>query len=254
MFNLFKKKKSNEPVPEYLPFDTDIHSHILPGIDDGSPDIETSLELIEGLYKLGIRRSVATPHIIGDLYRNNAATINTALEKVKIACREKGIAMDISAAAEYMLDDYFMDLLRKDEPLLTLHKNIVLTEIPFSTTPENLEEIIAGITGRGYKPILAHPERYSFFQQNFDEYFYLKEIGFTLQVNLLSVTGYYGGKAAKAAKFIFENNLCSLVGTDLHHRKHLAAIGSYESRELFQQYIGNTLLNDLDAVALNITL
>ena len=254
MFNLFKKKKSNEPVPECLPFDTDIHSHILPGIDDGSPDIETSMELIEGLYKLGIRRSIATPHIIGDLYRNNAETINAALQEVKEACRKRKIKMEISAAAEYMLDDYFMELLKKNEPLLTLHKNIILTEIPFSTTPENLEETVAAITEKGYKPILAHPERYSFFQQNFDEYFYLKEIGFTLQVNLLSVTGYYGSKAAKAAKFIFENNLANLVGTDLHHRKHLSNISSYESRELFQQYIGNRLLNDLDALALNITL
>lgn len=252
MFNLFKKKKNEEPVPEYLPFDTDIHSHILPGIDDGSPDIETSLELIEGLYKLGIRKSIATPHIIGDMYRNTPQTVAVALQTVQKACRAKGIAIEITAAAEYMLDDYFMELLKKGEPLLTLHKNVILTEIPFSTTPENLEETIAAITEKGYKPILAHPERYSFFQQNFDKYYYLKEIGFTLQVNLLSVTGYYGSKAAKAAKFIFENNLCNLVGTDLHHHKHLANISAYSSREIFQQYMSGKLLNDLDAVALNL--
>lgn len=252
MFNLFKKKKNEEPVPEYLPFDTDIHSHILPGIDDGSPDIETSLELIEGLHKLGIRKSIATPHIIGDMYRNTPQTIAAALETVQKACKAKGIGVEITAAAEYMLDDYFMELLKKGAPLLTLHKNVILTEIPFSTTPENLEETIAAITEKGYKPVLAHPERYNFFQQNFDKYFYLKEIGFTLQVNLLSVTGYYGSKAAKAAKFIFENNLCNLVGTDLHHHKHLANIGAYSSREIFQQYMSGRLLNDLDAVALNL--
>jgi protein-tyrosine phosphatase len=253
MFNLFKKKKSEQPVPEHLPFDTDIHSHILPGIDDGSPDIATSVALIKGLSQLGIKRSIATPHIIGDLYRNNAATIHTALQQVQEACSKENITMEITAAAEYMLDDYFMELLKKNEPLLTLHKNVILTEIPFSTTPENLADTIAAITAKGYQPILAHPERYSFFQQNFDEYFYLKEIGFTLQVNLLSVTGYYGSKAAKAAKFIFENNLAALAGTDLHHHKHLAAISSYEGRQLFQQYMGNRPLNDLDAVALNIT-
>lgn len=252
MFNFFKKKKSEAPLPEYLPFNTDIHSHILPGIDDGSPDIATSLQLIEGLHSLGIRKSIATPHIIGDLYRNNAHTINTALQQVTAACRSNGIAMEITAAAEYMIDDYFFELLKKEEPLLTLHKNVLLTEIPFSTTPENLEETVAAIKARGYKPILAHPERYSFFQQNFDKYFYLTEIGFTLQVNLLSLTGYYGSKAEKAAKFIFDNQLAGLVGTDLHHHKHLAAISSIKNRELFQQYLGNRMLNDLDAVALNL--
>jgi protein-tyrosine phosphatase len=249
MLNLFKKKNNQLPLTVHLPFDTDIHSHILPGIDDGSPDIDTSLHLIEGLHKLGIKKTIATPHIIGDLYRNNAQTINAALQKVKAACVQKNIDIEISAAAEYMLDDYFMELLKKDEPLLTLHKNILLTEIPFSTTPENLEEIIAAITEKGYKPILAHPERYSFFQQNFDEYNYLKEIGFILQVNLLSVTGYYGSKAAKAAKFIFENNLANLVGTDLHHYKHLEKIGNTDNLQLFQEYLSKKTLNDLDALA-----
>ncbi|MFN8250925.1 MAG: CpsB/CapC family capsule biosynthesis tyrosine phosphatase [Ferruginibacter sp.] len=252
MFNFFKKKKNEGPVPEYLPFYTDIHSHILPGIDDGSPDISTSLQLIEGLQRLGIRQSVATPHIIGDLYRNNTQTIRAALEQVREACRKKGITMEISAAAEYMIDDYFFGLLQKDEPLLTLHKNLLLTEIPFSTTPENLEETVAAIKEKGYKPILAHPERYSFFQQQFDSYFYLVEIGFTLQANLLSLTGYYGSKAEKAAKFIFDNELAALVGTDLHHHRHLAAISSLHNREIFHQYLGKRMLNDLDAVALNL--
>jgi len=254
MFNFFKKEKKGGPVPEYLPFDTDIHSHILPGIDDGAPDMETSLQLIEGLYKAGIRKSIATPHIIGDLYRNTPQTINSALQKVKEACTKKGIPVEISAAAEYMLDDHFMELLQKDEPLLTLHKNILLTEISYSTTPENLEEIVSAIHEKGYKPILAHPERYHFFQQKFDEYYYLNEIGFVLQVNLLSLAGYYGTKATKAAKFILEKDLASLVGTDLHHHKHLAAINHPGNREIFHQHLGGKLLNDLDAVALNIKL
>lgn len=253
MFNPFKKKKDDGIVPDFLPFDTDIHSHILPGIDDGSPDIETSLELIEGLYKLGIKKSIATPHIIGDLYRNNHQTISNAVQKVNDACMGKGIPIEITAAAEYMIDDYFFELLKSKEPLLTLHKNVLLTEIPFSSTPENLEETIAAITGNGYKPILAHPERYNFFQQNFDKYFYLKEIGFVLQVNLLSLTGYYGSKAQKAAKFIFENNLCSLIATDLHHSRHLANIASAGNRKVFNEYLNGKMLNDLDAVSLNIT-
>ncbi len=246
MLNLFKRKKNNNPLPEHLPFTTDIHSHILPGIDDGSPDIATSLQLIEGLHSAGIRKTIATPHIIGDLYRNNHTTINQALQQVKEACLQKKINIEISAAAEYMLDDHFMQLLHNDEPLLTLHKNIILTEIAYGSYPENLETIIDTIKDKGYKPILAHPERYSFFQQKLDDYFLLKEMGFALQINLLSLTDYYGKKAAKAAKFIIENNLCNLTGTDLHHRRHLAAINLPENRIIFEQYLGGKEWNNLD--------
>jgi protein-tyrosine phosphatase len=245
MFNFFKKKQK-EPVPESLPFTTDIHSHILPGIDDGSPDIETSLELVQGLYALGIRKSIATPHIIGDLYRNTPQIIAAALEKLQTACSETGIEMELTAAAEYMLDDYFLTLLQKKEPLLTLHENILLTEISYTSTPENLDEITAGIIAAGYLPILAHPERYHYYQQNFDRYYKLKEMGFALQINILSLAGYYGKKAEKAARFILEKDLAILVGTDLHHQKHLDILAGENNRITFQHLLGNKVYNDLD--------
>lgn len=247
MFNFFKKKE-NTSEPVNLPFSTDIHSHILPGIDDGSPDIETSLALIKGLYNLGIRKSIATPHIIGDMYRNTPQTINAALELVKTACYNEGITMEISVAAEYMIDDYFLELLKKKEPLLTLYKNIILTEIPFSSTPENLEETTSLIIAEGYLPILAHPERYHYYQQNFKQFNHLIEMGFVLQINLLSLTGYYGKRAEKAANFLLENNLVSLVGTDLHHYNHLDAIRDNKNREKFNMLLGNKKFNDLSLI------
>ncbi|HMK04986.1 MAG TPA: CpsB/CapC family capsule biosynthesis tyrosine phosphatase [Ferruginibacter sp.] len=246
MFNFFKKKRSADNLPGNFPVALDIHSHILPGIDDGSPDIATSLQLIKGLYDLGIRRSIATPHIIGDMYRNTPEIINEALEKTRAACKEAGIAVELSAAAEYMLDDYFMELLNNRSPLLTLHKNILLTEISYSTPTDNLEEIVAGIIEEGYRPVLAHPERYFFYHRNFEKYYRLKEMGFRLQVNLLSLTGFYGSGVKKAAKFILEKDLADLVGTDMHHRHHLAALGDPKNRAIFQQYLGTKVYNDLD--------
>ncbi|HMI79320.1 MAG TPA: CpsB/CapC family capsule biosynthesis tyrosine phosphatase, partial [Ferruginibacter sp.] len=170
MFNFFRNKRSVENLPGNLPVTLDIHSHILPGIDDGARDIETSLQLIQGLHDLGIRRSIATPHIIGDMYRNTPEVINAALEKTRAACKKAGIDIELSAAAEYMLDDYFMELLKNRSPLLTLHKNILLTEISYSTPTDNLEEIVSGIIEGGYRPVLAHPERYFFFHRNFEKY------------------------------------------------------------------------------------
>lgn len=244
----FFKKRAQKIIPKDLPFTTDIHSHILPGIDDGSPDVETSIHLIQGLYNLGIRKSIATPHIIGDMFRNTPETIHAALDKIKQACSIHGIDIELTAAAEYMLDDYFLELLKKNEPLLTLHKNILLTEISYSSTTENLAEITAGIVAAGYLPILAHPERYIFYQQNFDDYYKLKEMGFVLQVNILSLIGYYGKKAEKAAKFIIEKELAQLVGTDLHHHRHLEALNNNENRIAFNRYLGNVVYNDLDAI------
>ena len=243
MFNIFKKKLS---FTDQLPVATDIHSHILPGIDDGSPDLETSLKLVRGLLELGIRKCIATPHIIGDLYRNTPATINAALNQLKQACIDERIDMELSAAAEYMLDDHFMNLLNGSEPLLTLHKNIILTEIPYTMPPNNLEEMVFAIITQGYTPILAHPERYYYFHDQHDMYLRLNDLGFHLQLNLLSLTGYYGKNVAKAANYILKKGLASLVGTDLHHTRHLAALQDKKNRKLFHELLGAKKYNELE--------
>ena len=246
MFNLFKKKNTSSTNSDRFPVTIDIHSHILPGIDDGAPDIETSLMLIKGLYDLGVRKSIATPHIIGDLYRNTPATISAALEITKKACADTGIEMELSAAAEYMLDDYFMELLRKKEPLLTLHKNLLLVEIPYTAPPYDLEEMLFTMITEGYQPVLAHPERYFFYHKNMKEYGRLKEMGFLLQVNLLSLTGYYGKNAARAAVYILNNELANLVGTDMHHARHLGALGDGGNIGVFNKYLKGIHINELD--------
>lgn len=246
MFNFFKTKKSDTLVEteKFTPF-TDIHSHILPGIDDGSPDIETSLSLVRGLKELGIERTVATPHIIGDLYRNTPESINDALIKLQNACKEQNIEIEISAAAEYMLDDYFIDLLKNKTPLLTVHDNIVLTEQSYMAPTSNLNEISFELITDGYKPIMAHPERYFYYHNSHDEYFHLKDMGFLLQVNLLSLTGYYGKAVRVAAKFLFENNLVDLIGTDMHHTRHLDALKNNDNIKLFNKFIAGKKYNIL---------
>lgn len=248
MFSLFKKKTPIITQPGSFPVTTDIHSHILPGIDDGSPDINTSLQLIKGLYELGIRKCIATPHIIGDLYRNTPETIGAALELTKQACVTAGIDMELSAAAEYMLDDHFMQLLQQNAPLLTLHRNLVLTEIPYSIPPNNLDEMAFNIITGGYQPVLAHPERYFYFHKNFEEYHRLKELGFHLQVNLLSLNGYYGKTVARAARYILDKGLAGLVGTDLHHGRHLAALQNPDNRMVFNKYLSVKKYNDLEGM------
>ena len=243
MLNWFNNKKKIAGYPGFSWLAQDIHSHILPGIDDGSPNVETSLQLLRSLSDAGIRKFICTPHIISDMYRNTPETINGALAKLKKAIAQNGMQVDISAAAEYMLDDHFMELIRRKEPLLTLRKNYILTELSYSTSPNNLEQISFEIITSNYQPLMAHPERYPYYHKNYDAYHHLKELGFSLQVNLLSLTGYYGKQVAKAAKFILDNKLVDFVGTDLHHFNHLKILTDTKSIELFEKYLGDKVYN-----------
>ncbi|MDP4285513.1 MAG: CpsB/CapC family capsule biosynthesis tyrosine phosphatase [Bacteroidota bacterium] len=241
---MFNKRKNIPLYPGFSWLAQDIHSHILPGIDDGSPDVETSLQLLQSLSEAGIHQFICTPHIIGDMYRNTPESVNNALATLKNACLNSGVNVSINAAAEYMLDDYFMDLLRKKEPLLTLTKNYILTELSYAASPGNLEKISFELNTNNYQPLMAHPERYHYYHKNYDAYYRLKELGFLLQVNLLSITGYYGKNVAKAAKYILKNDLADFVGTDLHHFTHLQVLTDTDSIKLFEKYFGNKMYNE----------
>ncbi len=243
MFSIFKKKAAYID-DGYFPIQTDMHSHILPGIDDGSPNVQTSLELIKGLMQLGVKQSIATPHVIGDMYRNNAETVNNSLTVLRNALAENNIDYKVNAAAEYMLDFYFLELLDKKEKLLTLKDNIILTEFSYAERPQKIEQILFPIITEGYQPILAHPERYAYFHNDYKIYLHLSEIGFLLQVNLLSLTGYYGVNVAKAAQYIIKNNLTTYIGTDLHHDRHMAAMHHPKNKSIFADTFKGKLLNE----------
>lgn len=247
MLSFFNKKKKVLPdYPGFTWLSQDIHSHLLPGIDDGSPDVETSLGLLRALGDSGIKKFICTPHIIGDMFRNTPETINNALNLLKQAAKKAGLQVDLSAAAEYMLDDYFMELLRTKQPLLTLEKNYLLTELSYSAQPDKLEEISFEILTNNYQPLMAHPERYHYYHKNYQMYERLKELGFSLQVNLLSLTGYYGKSVAKAARHIVTSGLADFVGTDLHHTNHLAALTDVRSVEIFEKYLGDKVYNSFE--------
>ncbi|MCP9751921.1 tyrosine-protein phosphatase [Ferruginibacter sp. HRS2-29] len=241
MFGLFKKKTSGF-TEDYFPIQADMHSHILPGIDDGSQDIASSILLVKGMLNLGVTKAIATPHIIGDMYRNNPDTIGHALSQLKQALQDESITFDVSAAAEYMLDSYFFELLSSKVPLLTVKDSLILTEFSYSSIPSNPEQMAFTILTEGYTPILAHPERYAYYHGNLKQYDHLKDLGFVLQVNLLSLTGYYGKETAKAAKYIIKSGLASFAGTDMHHERHLAALTDRRSRKLFAEVFEDSML------------
>jgi tyrosine-protein phosphatase YwqE len=237
MFSIFNKKKPKEGA-FFFPITTDIHSHILPGIDDGAPDVAASIQLIKGLMALGVTQSVATPHIISDLYRNTPETIGVALAQLKAELIKENIDYPITAAAEYMLDEVFFNQLQAGASLLCVKDKHILTEFSYSVRPDNPREMSFNILTNGYTPILAHPERYAYFHSNFNAYHLLQDLGFLLQVNLLSLTGYYGPAVTKAAQYIIRNRLASFTATDLHHPKHLAALQEAAQKGIFKEIEG----------------
>jgi tyrosine-protein phosphatase YwqE len=243
MFSFFKKKQVQEDV-NYFPVELDIHSHILPGIDDGSPNLETSIELVKGLMSLGVKKSIATPHIIGDLYRNNPETINGALSLLQAELKKQQIDFEVRAAAEYMLDSYFFELLNNGQQLLTLKDNIILTEFSYASMPDDPGKHSFAIQMAGYSPILAHPERYPYYYGNYKMYHRLSELGFMLQLNLLSLTGYYGKEAVKAAEYMLKNELISFVGTDMHHERHLGMLCDPRTKNTLHHHLSHRNWND----------
>lgn len=245
MFSLFKNKRPAQTDSKYFPIKTDIHSHILPGIDDGSPDLETSIQLIKGLMEVGVTQSIATPHIIGDLYRNNPQTINASLKLLQDELKKQKINFKVSAAAEYMLDSYFFELLAGEEKLLTLKDKIILTEFSYASIPEDPGKMSFAIIMEGYKPILAHPERYPYYYGNYKQFHRLADLGFLLQVNLLSLTGYYGKEAAKVANYIIKNDLASYVGTDMHHVRHLGMLTHPKTSAIFEKALSHRTWNEI---------
>lgn len=222
MFSIFKKKVY--PKTDLSALGCDMHSHLLPGIDDGSPDIETSNKLIQGLVDLGYQKLITTPHIMWDLYKNDSRTIAAAYQTLQQGPQK--LALPIHTAAEYYLDDYFDKFLLNNTPLLTLKGKWVLVEFSFVTFPVNLKQTLFNLQINGYQPILAHPERYLYFGDDKKKYDELHEAGCFFQINLLSLNGYYGKGPQELAEYLIKKKYVDLLGTDLHHDRHLHALQS----------------------------
>lgn len=223
MFSIFNRSSRRSAV-DLSVIQTDMHSHLLPGIDDGSPDTETSILLLKGLQDLGLQNFITTPHILWDLYRNDDDSIERSELLFKEAAAQQNLVLPIRSAAEYMMDDHFSEQVRKKHPLRRISGNYVLVEFSFVSLPYEWKETLFALQIQGYQPILAHPERYNFLGSNTAIFEQIVDMGVLLQVNLNSLTGYYGKPAYSLAKFLIKNKLVSLLGTDCHHQRHLDAL------------------------------
>ncbi|WP_062060320.1 tyrosine-protein phosphatase [Aquimarina longa] len=220
-FLLNKKVPFKEIIPEdYI----DIHSHLIPGIDDGVKTIYQSAYILEQFEKFGIKKVITTPHIMQDVWPNSSHTITNGLKELKEVLPPLGITkIELQASAEYMMDDLFYKRIKNND-ILPLHKDFILVEMSTFSPPMNLSEILFEIKLAGYIPILAHPERYSFYQNDLKKYDKLKESGFLFQLNLLSLSGYYGEQIKSFGKKLIDLGYIDFTGSDIHNYHQLETL------------------------------
>ena len=221
-FGLFNKKPSLPPA-DLSVLQVDMHSHFIPGIDDGAKDTEESLEMLAEMKALGYRKVVTTPHIMSDGYRNTPEIILKGLERLKKRVEAAGIDIEVAAAAEYYFDyDFEKSIPQKNK--LTFGDNYLLWEMSFMNKPDNINEVIFEMLMNAYKPVLAHVERYPFWHNDYSVYEDLASRGTLLQLNINSIAGQYGGPTKKAAEWLIDHDMISFLGTDCHHIGHLEVV------------------------------
>lgn len=233
-----KKESSNIRALGKLNFlEVDMHNHLLPGIDDGSKSVEESLQLIKGLGDLGLSKFVCTPHIMEGVHPNTKSSISAAHGLLSAELKSTKSKVGLFAAAEHMIDGGIDHMISKDN-LCVMPGGYVLIEMSYLSESRALFQTIFDIQSIGYKPILAHPERYYYYHMNFDMYKKIKDAGCLLQLNLLSISRYYGVEVKATALTLIKSGMYDFVGTDLHHERHLAALqnltAKYPLRDLLK--------------------
>jgi protein-tyrosine phosphatase len=243
MFGFFKKKDLR-PAFTYDTVAVDMHSHVLPGIDDGAQTVEESVVLVRKMMDLGIKKIIATPHIMADYFRNTPETIGDALILLQAELRLMDIDIPVQAAAEHYFDETFEARVNQRR-LLTMGNNYVLFEISFISQPPNLLSVVKTMREMGYKPIFAHPERY--LHMNMDHFKQLRNLGCDFQLNTISLTGYFGKASRKIAEELIDNQMIDFISSDMHHPRHAAAFEEalrlpYLEKLLFDYPLKNKLL------------
>jgi protein-tyrosine phosphatase len=239
--SIFGKNDDSIGLTE-LPFYADMHSHLIPAIDDGSQSLEESVEMILEFKKLGYKKLITTPHINGDFYLNTPQNINAGLENLKQKLLEEKIEIEVQAAAEYYVDSYFTEKIERDE-LLYFGDKYVLIETSLSYYPHNFREVIFKLKLNGYKPVFAHPERYSYLGQNKKLYYNFKDWELLFQVNLMSFHSVYSPQVRKTAEFLVNENLVDMVGSDAHDVRLLQMARKNLNSPYIRKLAGMNLLN-----------
>lgn len=240
--NIFKKK---EVLP---PFDlgrlkVDMHSHLIPGIDDGAQDMDQSIAMLAKFQNLGYKKVVTTPHVMTDSFPNTSETILNGLAALRAEAKSVGLTIEIEAAAEYYFDETLMPKIANKE-LLTFGDNYVLVEFAFHSPPQFLDQLFFELKSNGYRPVVAHFERYMYYLGKIDKAVEWRKQGINIQINLNSLSGQYGPDIKKQAERLIDAGEFDFVGTDCHRIEHLMLLEDNLSNPYLHK-VGNYLVKNL---------
>jgi len=242
LFSIFQKKQSGPLTVN--PLKVDLHSHLVPAIDDGIQTIEEGLDILREMEALGYEKVITTPHTMSGTFDNNPDTILGGLEKMKAAVKEAGINIKMEAATEYYLDESFMEKLKNDEPLMTFGNNYVLFETAFLNAPPFLKEATFLMSIKGYKAVYAHPERYSYLIEDEQMLEEMIDRQVIFQLNAVSLAGAYGKPVQKFAEKLVDRGVIGMVGTDCHNMGHIDFLKQAVQTKHYKKLMQSTLLNN----------
>lgn len=237
MFSFFSRSKKSVRVP----FASDLHSHLLPGLDDGVKTFDEAVRVINILQELGFQRAITTPHVMSDSYRNTTEGIISKQNELNTFLKKSNISFEVNAAAEYYLDEVLLERIESGYPLLTFGKNYLLFETNYLTEPYILKDFIFRATTKGYLPVLAHPERYHFMTLAKAED--LVDRGVLLQANLLSLCGYYAKPIQRMVEKLIEKKWIHFLGSDCHNLEHATKLADAFRSKAGKKALDLPLLN-----------
>lgn len=230
---IFKNfKKTDNKLPEF--YTTDLHSHLIPSIDDGSKSMTQSIEMITSLKNMGFKKLIITPHTMSHRFPNSKSDILKGFDELQEEVIKQNIDIHLEVASEYYYDEHFFELIKNKE-LLTFGDNYILFELSYTTPVFGIEQTIYELLKAGYKPILAHPERYTYFSQSLEKYHQIKEAGLYFQINVNSTNDFYGKRAKKAVDYLINNGLVDFVGSDTHRPNYIESLSQSINSKSFRK-------------------
>lgn len=242
-FQLFRSKKLLPPIDFGL-LKTDMHSHLIPRIDDGSQSMDQTIAMLAKFESLGYEKIITTPHVYSDCYKNTPEIILEGLQHVQQTAKQLGLNIQLEAAAEYFCDEYFMELIHSGQ-LLPIQGKYVLMEFPFLSEMNNWKEFIFGVQSSGYFPIIAHFERYVYWHGSIEKAKEMKGLGAKIQLNINSLTGHYGPEVKKQGERLIDHQLVDFLATDCHRIQHLVLMEAKANLPYLHKALNtNHLLNN----------
>lgn len=251
MFLDFLFKRQREMLP--LPYKREMHCHIIPGVDDGSPEMEFSVQYLKALGEMGLERVIFTPHHTEPAFMNTQSKIIPIFNELKEAVAQEQIPVECeNFSFEYRLDESFLHMMESgkfgDEncELRPLKNRYLLIENSFVQPLLNLDDVLFNLQDKGWYLIMAHPERYQYYtRRGLKAYEHLQDIGVEFQCNLLSFSGHYGETAQKMAYKLLDEGMVNFLGSDLHNKRQIDLIKQFLSTKEYAK-IREDLVNSIE--------